>query len=62
MELGIWRVEHHRMKAEAYIREYKRNFAASEPANEWDDRNRLYSTKAKLMYSAHVPGSKVRNQ
>ena len=62
MELGIWRVEHHRMKDEAYKREYMLNFAASEPTDEWDDRNRLYSTKAKLMYSAHVPGTNVRNQ
>lgn len=62
MELGIWRTEHHRMKAKAYRKEYLRNFPPSEPVDEWDDRNRLYCTKTKLMYSAHVPGSQVRGQ
>ena len=60
MELGIWRTEHHRMKSKAYKVEYLRNFEASEPVDEWDDRNRLYSVKTQLMYSAHVPGTKVR--
>ncbi|MCJ1395997.1 hypothetical protein MMC18_008883 [Xylographa bjoerkii] len=62
MEIGMWRTEHHRMKAKAYKREYLRNIEPCEPVNEWDDRNRLYSDKTKLMYSAHVPGTKVRNQ
>ena len=62
MEIGMWRTEHHRMKANVYKREYLRNMEPSEPADEWDDRNRLYSDKTKLMYSAHVPGSNVRNQ
>ncbi|KAH0538683.1 hypothetical protein FGG08_004758 [Glutinoglossum americanum] len=62
MEIGIWRVEHHRMKAKAYKREYLRNMDASEPIDEFDDRNRLYSVKTKLMYSAHVPGTNVRQQ
>ncbi|KAL9122772.1 MAG: hypothetical protein Q9187_000670 [Circinaria calcarea] len=62
MEIGMWRTDHHRMKAKAYKREYLRNFEPSEPTEEWDDRNRLYSVKTKLMYSAHVPGTNVRNQ
>jgi protein-ribulosamine 3-kinase len=62
MEIGMWRVDHHRLKAKAYRQEYIRNVEPSEPAEEWDDRNRLYSVKTKLMYSAHVPGSKVRKQ
>ncbi|MCJ1477256.1 hypothetical protein MMC13_005927 [Lambiella insularis] len=62
MEIGMWRTEHHRMKAKAYKREYLRNMEPSEPIDEWDDRNRLYSDKTKLMYSAHVPGTQVRNQ
>lgn len=61
MELGIWRTDHHRMKSKAYRIEYLRNFEASEPVDQWDDRNRLYSVKTQLMYSAHVPGTKVRN-
>ncbi|MCJ1232159.1 hypothetical protein MMC14_000108 [Varicellaria rhodocarpa] len=62
MEIGMWRTDHHRLKAKAYRREYLRNFEPTEPVEEWDDRNRLYSIKTKLMYSAHVPGTKVRNQ
>ena len=62
MELGMWRTEHHRLKAKVYKREYMRNMEPSEPIEEWDDRNRLYSVKTKLMYSAHVPGTSVRHQ
>ena len=62
MEIEMWRTEHHRLHAEVYRREYLRNFAPAEPVEEWDDRNRLYSVKTKLMYSAHVPGSEVRKQ
>lgn len=62
MELGIWRTEHHRMKNKAYKREYLKNFEPSEPRDEFDDRNRLYSVKTQLMYSAHVRGSNVRIQ
>ena len=61
MELGIWRCDHHRLKSKAYKIDYLRNFEASEPVDEWDDRNRLYSVKTQLMYSAHVPGSNVRH-
>lgn len=50
------------MKAKAYKREYLRRVEISEPVEEFDDRNRLYSVKTKLMYSAHVPGTSVRNQ
>ena len=62
MEIGMWRVDHHKMKAKAFKREYLRNTDISEPIDEFDDRNRLYSIKTKLMYSAHVPGSNVRKQ
>ena len=62
MEIGMWRVDHHKMKAKAYKREYLRHIEISDPVDEFDDRNRLYSVKTKLMYSAHVPGSNVRQQ
>ncbi len=62
MEIGMWRTEHHRMKAKAYQREYLRHMKPSEPVDQWDDRNRLYSCKTRLMYSAHVPGTHVRQQ
>lgn len=61
MELGIWRAERHELKAEPFRLEYLRNFEASEPKEEWDDRNRLYSAKTNLMYSACYAGSQPRN-
>ncbi|KAI0008498.1 Fructosamine kinase-domain-containing protein [Xylariaceae sp. FL0662B] len=57
MELGIWRAERHQLKAEAYRREYLRNCEPSEPKDEWDDRNRLYSAKTNFMHSACFAGS-----
>jgi protein-ribulosamine 3-kinase len=63
MELGMWRVEHHRMKIKAYRKEYVKHFKRSEPVEEWDDRLCLYGVKTKLMYSAAVPnGHAIRQQ
>lgn len=61
MDLGIWRSacgQHFR--SDAYTREYLRNFPAAEPVEEFDDRNRLYSLKYNLNYSAGHPGSAMR--
>jgi protein-ribulosamine 3-kinase len=61
MDLGIWRSacgQHFRSKA--YTRNYLRNFPAAEPGEEFDDRNRLYSLKYNLNYSAGHPGSVTR--
>lgn len=60
--MGMWRVDHHNMKAREYRREYFENYPPDEPQEEADDRNRLYSVKEEIMYSAHVPGSKSRAQ
>ncbi|KAL2112893.1 hypothetical protein VUR80DRAFT_6172 [Thermomyces stellatus] len=60
MELGIWRAERHQLKAKVYRREYLRNCDPSEPEDEWDDRNRLYSAKTNLMHSACFAGSPAR--
>jgi fructosamine-3-kinase len=60
MELGIWRAERHELKAEIFRLEYLRNFEASEPKQEWEDRNLLYSTKTNLMFSACYAGSRPR--
>lgn len=62
MAMGMWRVDHHHMKAREYRREYFKNYPPDEPQEEADDRNRLYAVKEKIMYSAHVPGSKSRAQ
>ena len=60
MELGTLSVDHHRLRAKAYKREYLRHFEASEPVNEWGDRLRLYSMKELFINSALFPGSQVR--
>lgn len=60
MELGIWRADRHEMRVEVYRKEYLRNYEASEPKDEWDDRNLLYSTKTNFMHSACFAGSPAR--
>ncbi|KAK8872739.1 vegetative incompatibility protein 4 [Apiospora arundinis] len=62
MAIGMWRVDHHHMKAKEYRNQYFQNYEPDEPAEECDDRNRLYAIKERIMYSAHVPGSKAREQ
>ncbi|KAH7323206.1 Fructosamine kinase-domain-containing protein [Stachybotrys elegans] len=62
MELGIWRAERHGLRAEVYRSEYRRNCRPSEPEEEWDDRNRLYSAKTNFMHSACFRGSPSRQQ
>ena len=63
MEIGIWRVNHHKMQDGGYRQEYAEQFKESEPAEEWDDRLKLYGVKTKLMYSAGIPGGvKIRQE
>jgi protein-ribulosamine 3-kinase len=62
MELGIWRAERYELKAKVSRREYLRNFEPSEPKEEWDDRNRLYSAKTSLMHSAIFINSPCQQQ
>ncbi len=60
MEFGIWRAERHQLKAGIYRSEYIQHCIPSEPEDEWDDRNRLYSAKTNLMHSACWAGSPAR--
>jgi protein-ribulosamine 3-kinase len=61
MELGHWRCEFSSVfRAEAYIQQYLRAYPAAEPATEFDDRNRLYSLKGAINYSAGHPNSTLR--
>ncbi|KAL9115351.1 MAG: hypothetical protein Q9227_000672 [Pyrenula ochraceoflavens] len=62
MELGMWRTTHHSMHAMKYRQEYFKHMPPSEPAEEVDDRIRLYSIKSYLMYSAHCRGHYARRQ
>ncbi|KAI0888131.1 Fructosamine/Ketosamine-3-kinase [Annulohypoxylon maeteangense] len=59
-EVGIWRCEHHQMKAKEYRNEYFKNYKPSEPVEEFDDRNRLYSVETLIINSAHFPGANTR--
>ncbi|MCJ1466022.1 hypothetical protein MMC07_004641 [Pseudocyphellaria aurata] len=64
MEIGMWRCERHKIRSEAYKEAYKeaylRNSTVSEPADEWDDRNRIYCVKMNMIHSAHHAGDMVR--
>ncbi|KIM94536.1 hypothetical protein OIDMADRAFT_21333, partial [Oidiodendron maius Zn] len=61
MELGHWRCEFSSVfRSKVYTRHYLRNYPPAEPAEEFDDRNRLYSLKGAINYSAGHPGSILR--
>lgn len=61
MELGIWKCQWGQyFREQVYSRSYLRNYEAAEPAQEWDDRNRLYSLKYNLNYSGGHPGNITR--
>ncbi|CAJ2501121.1 Uu.00g039740.m01.CDS01 [Anthostomella pinea] len=61
MELGHWRCEFSsHFRSPLYTRHYVENFTAAEPPEEFDDRNRLYSIKGAINYSAGHPGSQLR--
>lgn len=62
MEVGIWRSERVRFRSRTYMREYLRNVGISEPEDEFDDRNRLYSVKHQIVYSIQYPGSYTREK
>lgn len=53
MELGLWRWNN---VMSQFIESYLQICRPSEPVEEWDDRNRLYSVKTKLNYSADHSG------
>lgn len=53
MELGLWRWNG---IMKGFIDSYLKHYEKSEPKDEWDDRNRLYSIKSKINMSADHPG------
>ncbi len=53
MELGDWRPFYNNIHNEIYTTTYLKNYAPSEPQEEWDDRNRLYATYYNLLYSVN---------
>lgn len=60
MELGMWRCQRHAIHDEKYKTAYLAQVPRSEPAEEWDDRNRLYCIKMNLIHSAHHHGVQER--
>ncbi|KAM7187409.1 Fructosamine kinase domain containing protein [Naviculisporaceae sp. PSN 640] len=56
-EIGNWRARRHRLSGQEYVEGYKKVFAASEPVDEWDDRNLLYSLRFDLGAAVLIPGS-----
>ncbi len=61
MELGHWRCEFTSVfSKKKYTEHYKRYYEAAEPADEFDDRNRLYSLKGAINYSAGHTKSSLR--
>ncbi|CAN9187306.1 unnamed protein product, partial [Alternaria alternata] len=42
-DTGNWRAPRHRLSSKAYIRNYKRTFPVSEPAEDWDARKPAYT-------------------
>lgn len=61
MELGMWRRYGIQNLGQEYLDEYKRIFPPSEPQDEFNDRNRLYSIKFDLNMSAGNPGETARD-
>ena len=59
-EIGDWRAPRHRLSHEDYVANYKLNFPASEPEEEWDDRNELYSLRYDFVVAILFPDSNLR--
>jgi hypothetical protein len=60
-EMGIWRCEFSSVfRSEEYKKHYLLAYPAAEPVAEFDDRNRLYSLKPDINYSAGHPGTSLR--
>ena len=61
MELGHWRCEFSSVfRKKEYTERYLGNYPAAHPVDEFDDRNRLYSLKGAINYSAGHLGSSLR--
>jgi protein-ribulosamine 3-kinase len=59
-DTGNWRKPRHWLGNKAYIRAYKKVFPVSEPAEDWDARNLLYSLAFNIGNTIYIPGSTQR--
>ena len=59
----MWRDSHlNRMSWDVYGKEYLRAVGVSEPAHQFDDRNRIYHVKFLMWHSAHHPNDAARER
>jgi protein-ribulosamine 3-kinase len=56
-DTGNWRAPRHRLSNKSYIRAYKKVLPVSEPAEDWDARNQLYSLPFNIGNAIYIPGS-----
>ncbi|MCJ1398251.1 hypothetical protein MMC11_001448 [Xylographa trunciseda] len=61
-EVGKWRSVRHRLSGKSYMRNYKREFLVSEPEEDWDARNQLYSLRFELGNSVRFNSSAIKNE
>lgn len=59
-DTGNWRATRHRLSNMAYIRNYKKHFSVSEPVEDWDARNLLYSLTFNIGNTIYISGSQRR--
>ncbi|KAL8327737.1 hypothetical protein RB597_003858 [Gaeumannomyces tritici] len=59
-DTGNWRAPRHRLSNPDYIRYYKELIPPSEPVEDWDARNLLYSLPYNAGNALYVPGSRQR--
>ncbi|EXJ92440.1 hypothetical protein A1O3_00991 [Capronia epimyces CBS 606.96] len=63
LEIGDWRCHYNKIHSKVYTKTYLRYNHPSEPREEWDDRNRLYSIYYNVIYSVnHVKSGKAVRQ
>ncbi|KAH9906959.1 Fructosamine/Ketosamine-3-kinase [Xylariomycetidae sp. FL2044] len=63
MEVGDWRCYYNKISNRVYTRTYLRKHGSSEPKEEWEDRNRLYSIYYNIIYSVnHLSQGKAVRQ
>ncbi|KAK5741604.1 hypothetical protein LTR17_003809 [Elasticomyces elasticus] len=53
MEIGDWRCDYNKIHNKVYTETYLRHYEPSEPKEEWDDRNRMYSVYYNVFYSCN---------
>ncbi|CAG8954642.1 hypothetical protein HYFRA_00004562 [Hymenoscyphus fraxineus] len=59
-DTGNWRASRHLLSGKKYMECYKETFPVSEPVEDWDARNLLYSLPFNLENAMYIPGSDQR--